>query len=121
MRVLTLIASATIGLSNWHVEAEAACNARLQFCSYPTWAANAFSSQGGQKPYYASGYPEVDIAPLGYAGVTAYSYVPAYGYVVPNVYPPAYGYQPARRYEHTFGYAPAYGYVGPRHVYIDRR
>lgn len=95
MRIFLLIGGAAIGLGALNVEAQAACNARLEFCSYPTWAANAFSTQGGQKPRYASGYPEADIIGFGYVapGSIAYGYAPAYGYVRSYGYGPAYGYR----------------------------
>ena len=92
--VLAPILGATVFLGG---HAQAACNARQEFCSYPTWAANAFSPQA-QKPRFASGYPETYLAP----NITDYGYGPVFAYA------PAYG--PAS----------AYGY-GPANVTVIRR
>ena len=92
--VLAPILGATVFVG---ANAQAACNARQEFCTYPTWAANSFSSQGGQKPRFASGYPESYLAP----DITDYGYGPVFAYA------PTYGSASA------YGYGPAYGYVLP--------
>ena len=108
--VLAPILGATVFVG---ASAQAACNARQEFCTYPTWAANAFSSQGGQKPRFASGYPETYLAPnitdYGYGPVFAYA--PAYGPASAYGYGPTngYGYTPTYRSAAAYGYDPAYG------------
>jgi hypothetical protein len=91
MRVCMLLAGAAIGLGSLSAEAQANCNARGEFCGYPTWAANAFSGPTGRKPRYASGYESPDVGAYGYA--------------------PTYGYTPA--YAPAYGYGPGYGYAAP--------
>lgn len=43
MRSLVLLAGLAAAFVGLSPQAEAACNARGEFCGYPTWAANAFS------------------------------------------------------------------------------
>jgi hypothetical protein len=90
MRILMLFAGAAIGLGSTTFQAEAACNARGEFCGYPTWAANAFSSPEDRVPEYFSDIPETTAE---------------FGYVAPGP-ASAYGYAPA-----AYGYAPGYGYM----------
>ena len=77
MRVFMLIAGAAIGLGSLSVDAQANCNARGQFCDYPTWAANAFTDPPGRKYVPAYSYGGV----YGYG--PAYGYAPVYGYAAP--------------------------------------
>ena len=115
--VLAPILGATVFLGG---HAQAACNARQEFCSYPTWAANSFSPQA-QKPRFASGYPETYLAPnitdYGYGPVFAYA--PAYGPASAYGYGPTngYGYTPTYRSAAAYGYDPAYG-PAPTYRYV---
>lgn len=43
MRPFILLLLATVGLGGMTLQAEAACNARGEFCDYPGWASNAFA------------------------------------------------------------------------------
>ena len=92
MRVFMLIAGSAIGLGGLSIEAQANCNARGEWCNYPTWAANAFSGPTGRK------------------------YLPAYRYGRADDYEPTYGYGPA------YGYvAPGYGYGARRYRWREGR
>ena len=115
--VLAPILGATVFVGG---HAQAACNARQEFCTYPTWAANAFSPQA-QKPRFASGYPETYLAPnitdYGYGPVFAYA--PAYGPASAYGYGPTngYGYTPTYRSAAAYGYDPVYG-SAPTYRYV---
>jgi hypothetical protein len=113
--VVVSILGATVAVGG---HAQAACDARQEFCTYPTWAANAFSPQA-QKPRFASGYPEAYLAPdmtdYGYGPVFAYA--PTYGSAAAYSYGPAYGYAPTYRSAAAYGYNPAYGAV-PTYRYV---
>lgn len=106
MRVFLLFAGAVIGLSSLSAEAQAACNARGEFCTYPTWAANSFATQGGERP---RGYLAPDVTAYGYG--PAYGYAPTYSSAPAYGYGPAYSYAPAYRYGRVYGYGAAYGSV----------
>ncbi len=53
MRSLTIAAAALAFLFFSSPPAEAACNARGQFCGHAAWASNAFAGKGGRvvNPY----------------------------------------------------------------------
>ena len=53
MRSLTLLAAIAVILAVVTPNAEAACNARGQFCNHPAWASNAFAGKSGRvvNPY----------------------------------------------------------------------
>lgn len=108
MRTSILVLGVAIGIGGASVPASA-CNTRGEFCGYPGWAANGFSSGDDRVPDY---WREGDLA-YGYLGPG----VSAYGYVPTNGNARVYGYGPA------YGYAPAYGsgYVVPGYGYGERR
>lgn len=101
MRTSMVYLSAAIVLGSASVPANA-CNARGEFCEYPTWAANAFATEGGENPRYSTN--ESYFLP----DATAYGYVAGYGYAPASAY--------------TYG-RPAYGYAGPMdpEAYYRRR
>ena len=71
-----------MGLGSASVPASA-CDVRGEYCDYPGWAANAFSSDDDRVPDY---WREGDLV---------YGYLaPGYGYVAPNIDVSAYGYVP---------------------------
>ena len=131
MRTSILALSVAMSLGSASVPASA-CNVRGEFCGYPGWAANAFSSDDERVPDYwregdlAFGY----LAP-GYGDVALNSEVSAYGYGPTNGNVRAYGYGPANAYApgRGYGYGPAYGYapaygsgrVAPGYGYVERR
>lgn len=104
MRTSILFLGVAIGIGGASVPVNA-CNARGEFCSYPGWAANAFTSEDGRVPDHwrddsvAFGYLDPG---YGYAPLRAYGYGPAYGYA------PAYA-------------APGYEYVERRYRWRDGR
>ena len=107
MRIFTLAIGAAIGLGSLNVEAQA-CNARGEYCGYPGWAANAFSSEDDRVPDYRWD----DGARFGYLGT-------GYGFVAPYADARTYGYAP--RYGRTYDRAPAYDYAAPGYEYTERR
>jgi hypothetical protein len=88
-RSILLMSVVIVGLTS-QSSAGMACNARGEFCGYPGWAANAFSSDDDRVPDYspvyrtnstAFGYiPPGNAAPLAYVTGRAYGYGTAYGY-----------------------------------------
>ena len=56
MRSLTIAAAALAVLIVCSPPADAACNARGQFCGHPAWASNAFAGKSGRvtNPYNAT-------------------------------------------------------------------
>ena len=50
MRIPFLIACVALAVGAWSPKAEAVCNVRGEFCGYPAWAANAFSSPRDRVP-----------------------------------------------------------------------
>jgi len=50
LRIPLLLAGVAIGLGSMSFQAQAACNVRGEFCSYPGWAANAFSDPFDRVP-----------------------------------------------------------------------
>jgi hypothetical protein len=121
MRSAILLLSVAIGIGSASVPANA-CNARGEFCTYPGWAANAFSSDDDRVPDYW----REDSVTFGYLA-PGYGYVapdidaPAYGNVPAFGYAPVYGYAPAYGYGRVYGSGPAYGYVAPGYGNIERR
>ena len=117
MRTSILFLGVAIGIGSASVPASA-CNVRGEFCGYPGWAANAFSSDDERVPDY---WREGDLA-FGYLA-------PGYGYVAPNIDVSAYGYAPTNGNARVLGYGPAYGYapaygsgrVAPGYGYGERR
>ena len=72
MRIPLLIAGVVIGLGSMSFQPAAACNSQGYFCSYPRWAALAFtgSTRGGigsDVPSYNYGY--VAAGTYGYAAL----------------------------------------------------
>ena len=104
MRVPLLVAGIAIGLGSMSFQAEAACNARGEFCSYPSWAANAFSAPDDLVPESALDY-RTDGSGSGYI---APGYASSYGYIAPG-------------YARGYGYVAAPGYTERRYRRRDLR
>src|SRR6185503_18465487 len=105
MRASVLFLGVAIGIGGASVPANA-CNARGEFCSYPGWAGNAFTSEDGRVPaYWRDDSGTFGYLARGYGYVASDNDAAAYGYV------PTYGYAPLRAYGYgpAYGYAPAYG------------
>ena len=94
-RSILIMSVVIVGLTS-HSSAGMACNARGEFCGYPGWAANAFSSDDDRVPDYWPVYRTNSAAfgyiPPGDAALPAYVTGPAYGYRA------AYGYTDQGRY-----------------------
>ena len=124
MRVSILLLGVVMGLGSASVPASA-CNVRGEFCGYPGWAANAFSSDDERVPDY---WREGDLA-FGYLAPgngdgALNSEVSAYGYLPTNGNVRAYGYGPANAYAPAYGsgrVAPGYGYVERRYRWREGR
>lgn len=50
MRIVLFVTTVVLGSAGLSMKAEAVCNMRGQFCSYPAWAANAFTSPEARVP-----------------------------------------------------------------------
>ena len=50
MRQLLLLSATALGLAGMSIQAQAACNLRGEYCTYPSWAANAFSHPRDRVP-----------------------------------------------------------------------